>query len=98
MTRKEETGQPVGLAFDRETVRTLRDRIAERIRSLIIDGGLTPETVSSNRTLPGAWASAGHRSVRPSFNWIPKASSVSSRAAVRSSASSPIPTQPRPIR
>jgi DNA-binding GntR family transcriptional regulator len=42
MTRREETGQPVGLAFDRETVRTLRDRIAERIRSLIIDGGLTP--------------------------------------------------------
>ena len=42
MARREETGQPVGLAFDRETVRTLRDRIAERIRSLIIDGGLTP--------------------------------------------------------
>ena len=42
MVRREDTGQPVGLAFDRETVRTLRDRIAERIRALIIDGGLTP--------------------------------------------------------
>ncbi|MBK7256473.1 MAG: GntR family transcriptional regulator [Ignavibacteriae bacterium] len=40
--RQEDAGRPGGLAFDREEVRTLRDRIADRIRTLIIDGGLTP--------------------------------------------------------
>jgi DNA-binding GntR family transcriptional regulator len=40
--RQEDAGRPEGLAFDRDEVRTLRDRIAERIRSLIIDGALTP--------------------------------------------------------
>jgi DNA-binding GntR family transcriptional regulator len=43
MRRQEEAlAGPADLAFDREEMRTLRDRIAERIRSLIIDGGLTP--------------------------------------------------------
>ena len=32
----------VDLGLDREAVKTLRDRIAERIRSLIIDGRITP--------------------------------------------------------
>lgn len=42
MVRGGVVGQDAVLAFDREAVRTLRDRIAERIRGLIIDGTLTP--------------------------------------------------------
>jgi DNA-binding GntR family transcriptional regulator len=42
MRQEAESAGQAALSFDLEEVRTLRDRIAERIRSLIIDGALMP--------------------------------------------------------
>ncbi len=42
MARKAATERSVDLGFDRDEVKTLRDRIAQRIRASIIDGRITP--------------------------------------------------------